>query len=135
MSNLIGPGGKPIEPTLSTVAQIKHCGGCHHAVLLPGQDGRIDVNLLTCLESPPVVVIAPVLQPGPQIQVPGLSGATMPGPPVMVGYQEVSKYPTVGRKMRACSKFEPRTEDDKVVEQLDIANAESGQSLNAQQKN
>ena len=132
---IIGPGGRPVAPLLKTIAPIKHCGDCHHAVLMAQPDGSIDINLLTCLEGPPQICHIPQFRPGPPVQTPGLPGGRMPGPPQFAGVMEMSKYPGVSRVMRACSRFIERTDDDRAAAAIDAANVDAEKPLEEQQSN
>lgn len=133
--NITGPDGRPLAPTLHTVAPIRHCGDCHHAVLMAQADGSLDIDVLTCLEAPPQICHIPHFRHGPAIAAPHMPGGRMPGPPQFVGMQELAKYPNVGRRMRACHRFTERTDQDKAAETIDVANAKSDQPLEQQAKN
>ena len=119
---LIGGDGRPIAPPLTTVAKINHCGACAHAILLAQPDGKFNFKTRTCLEGPPQYVQMPVMR------------QTLQGPQV-VGMQAVWTYPEVGLTMRACSRFEEKTAQDRNVEQFDSENAHAEIPMEQQKKN
>lgn len=134
-SPLKGPDGRPIAPTLTTIAPINHCGDCHFAVLMAQADGTLDINLLTCIESPPQIAYIPIFKPGPAVAAPQVPGGRMPGPPVYLGAQKMCEYPSVSRTMRACHRFQKQTDQDKAVHQIEEELRKSDTDPGEQAKN